>query len=212
MRRITPLAIQLICLGLIVTGSSGVAAESQLLQGKQLIDALRRGGNVVYFRHATTNPDQVDADRPDFNRCETQRNLSDAGRRMASEIGAAFKALGIRVGQVVSSPYCRTVDTAELAFGRHQVSLVMYFAMGVAKEERATQSAKLRELLSTPPSPTTNTVLVGHNANIKEAAGVWPKREGDAHVFRPGPSGFTHIGDVTAEDWARWAHEATAAR
>ncbi len=212
MRRITPLAIQLICLGLIVSGPSGVAAESQLLQGKQLIDALRRGGNVVYFRHAATNPDQVDADRPDFNRCETQRNLSDAGRRMASEIGAAFKALGIRVGQVVSSPYCRTVDTAELASGRHQVSPVMYFAMGVAKEERATQSAKLREMLSTPPSPATNTVLVGHNANIKEAAGVWPKREGDAHVFRPGPSGFTHIGDGMAEDWARWAHEATAAR
>ena len=131
---------------------------------------------------------------------------------MARDMGVAFKALGIRVGKVVSSPYCRTVDTAELAFGRHEVSPVMYFAMGVAKEERAGQSVQLRQMLSAPPARGTNTVLIGHNANIKEAAGVWPKKEGDAHVFRPGAAGFTHVGDVAAEEWGRWVREAAAAR
>jgi phosphohistidine phosphatase SixA len=213
MRGFTPLAAPLTCVVLVAVLASTVGAgESEVLQEKELVDAMRRGGNVIYLRHATTNPDQVDADRPDFTRCETQRNLSDAGRRMAREIGSAFKALGIRVGRVLSSPYCRTVETAELAFGRHEVSPVMYFAMGVAKEERASQSSKLRLMLSTPPSPATNTILVGHNANIKEAAGVWPKREGDAHVFRPGPSGFAHIGEVSAEDWARWVREVQLAR
>ena len=189
-----------------------VAAEGQMLQGKDLVDALRRGGYVVYLRHATTNADQVDADSPDFKRCETQRNLSDEGRRMAREIGSAFRSLGIPVGLIMSSPYCRTVQTAELAFGRHAISPILYFAMGIAKDERANQSATLRQMLSTPPSGATNTVLVGHNANIKEATGIWPKREGDAHVFRPGPTGFVHVGEVTAEDWTRWAHGAAAAR
>jgi phosphohistidine phosphatase SixA len=211
------ISILLVLWGLVVTlGPSVVAAEEPssrpAIHGRDLAEALRRGGYVVYLRHAPTNPTQVDADRPDFTRCETQRNLSDEGRRMARDIGAAFKALGIRVGKVVSSPYCRTVDTAELAFGRHEVSPVMFFAMGVAKEERADQSVKLRQMLSAPPAPGTNNVFVGHNANIKEAAGIWPKREGDAHVFRPVPTGFNYVGEINAEDWGRWASDATAKR
>jgi hypothetical protein len=83
-----------------------------------LIDALRRGGCVIYFRHAATNPEQADTIDPRLGRCEAQRNLSPDGRRMAAEIGGAFKTLRIPVGKVVSSPYCRTVDTAMLAFGR----------------------------------------------------------------------------------------------
>lgn len=148
------------------------------LRGKPLAEALRQGGYVVYFRHAVTNANQADADRPDFARCESQRNLSDDGRRMAHEIGIAFKTLGIGVGKVVSSPYCRAADTAELAFGRHEVSPVLYFAVGVGKEERTRQSEKLRQMLSAPPAAKTNTILVGHNANLKEATGIWPKKEG----------------------------------
>ena len=98
---------------------------------------------LVYFRHAATNANQVDADKLDFARCETQRNLSGDGRRMARDIGVAFKALGIRVDKVVSSPYCRTV-------------------------------------------------------------------EGDAHVFRPGAGGVVYVGDVTAEEWVRFAGAAAA--
>ena len=81
---------------------------------------------LVYFRHAATNANQVDADKLDFARCETQRNLSGDGRRMARDIGVAFKALGIRVDKVVSSPYCWTVETAQFAFGRNEVSPVLF--------------------------------------------------------------------------------------
>ena len=70
------------------------------------------------------------------------------------------------------------------------MSPLLYFAVGVEKEGRA---------------------LVGHNANLKEATGVWPKKEGDSHVFRPGAGGFVYIGDVTAEEWVRFSG-ATAAR
>ena len=192
------------------TASGQEPPAGQNVRGQQLAETLRGGGYVVYFRHASTNADQVDADRPDFARCETQRNLSADGRRMARDIGAAFKALAIRVDKVVTSPYCRTVETAQLAFGRHEVSRVLYFAVGIEKEERARQSQQLRQMLSTPPAANSNTVIVGHNANLKEAAGVWPKKEGDAHVFRPGPGGFVYVGDVTAEEWVRFSGAATA--
>src|SRR5258706_1572405 len=116
----------------IAFGSSAVSGQGspsgQIVRGQQLAEALRAGGYVIYFRHAATNGDQVDADKPDFARCETQRNLSSDGRRMARDIGAAFKAMGIRVDKVITSPYCRTVETAQLAFGRNEGSPVLYFA------------------------------------------------------------------------------------
>ena len=212
MWEIPPRAVVMaLCLQFVtVLGPSAFAAEDtpsgSVSGGKDLGQALRGGGYVVYFRHAATDAEQVDADHPDFKRCATQRNLSPDGRRMAYDIGRSFKILGIRVGKVVTSPFCRTVETAELAFGRHQVSNDLYFAVGVDKDERTRQSAELRRMLATPPPPGTNSVLVAHNANLKEATGTWPKREGDAHVFRPRPGGgFDYIGEVTAAEWLRWA-------
>jgi phosphohistidine phosphatase SixA len=149
-------------------------APGAILPESDLIDALRRGGHVIYFRHATTDPDQADTTDPKLGRCDAQRNLTADGRQMAGEIGAAFKALRIPVGKVLSSPYCRAVDTAKLAFGRHEVSDVLYFAIGVGKTEREQQGLALRQMLATPPARGTNTVLVAHHANLKEAAGIWP--------------------------------------
>ncbi len=39
---------------------------------------------------------------------------------------------------------------------------------------------------------------------------MWPKKEGDAHVFRPDAGSFVYIGDVTAEEWLRFAGAAAA--
>jgi phosphohistidine phosphatase SixA len=182
-----------------------------LPEGK-LIDALRRGGYVIYFRHAATNPEQADTSDPRLGRCESQRNLSVDGRRMARDIGAAFQMLRIPVGKVVSSPYCRAVETAKLAFGRREVSEALYFAMGIGKAEREEQGLALRQMLATPPGRGANTVLVAHHANLKEATGIWPKREGDAHVFRPRPDGgFAHLGGVSPEAWKRRAAVAAQA-
>ena len=49
--------------------------------------------------------------------CRTQRNLSDEGRAHARQVGEAFRAQGVPVAQVLSSPWCRCLETARLAFG-----------------------------------------------------------------------------------------------
>jgi phosphohistidine phosphatase SixA len=46
-----------------------------------------------------------------------QRNLTDGGRADARAIGAAIRSLGIPIGEVLASPFCRTRETAELIFG-----------------------------------------------------------------------------------------------
>jgi virginiamycin B lyase len=179
--------------------------QATALEGQALVDALRRGGYVIYFRHAATDQTQTDSD---LSRCETQRNLDDRGRAEARAIGQAFKALNIPVGQVFSSSYCRTRDTAELAFGRAEV---VRDISGLPDSEREQRTAALRRLLSAPPQPGTNTVLVSHGFNITAAANI-TIAEGEAAIFAPGvPEGFALIARVLPDAWSKLVEEAVAA-
>ncbi|MGB5277621.1 MAG: histidine phosphatase family protein [Gammaproteobacteria bacterium] len=171
-------------------------------QTASLIQALKSGGFVVYLRHAATDRTQVDQDRNDLTTCTSQRNLSDTGRAQARAIGEAVSALRIPIGSVITSPYCRCQDTAELAFGKSEVTDDLRFGLGDDIQQTAHLSQALKNRLSTPPAPGTNTVLVSHTANLKEAAGIWPQPEGAAFLFRPLPGvGFEYIGRVPPEAW-----------
>src|SRR5262245_18305664 len=79
-------------------------------QGPVLRDMLLAGGHVIFFRHAAT-PDYQEPSPIDFARCDAQRNLNALGRGQAFTIGEAFRELGIPVGEVRSSPFCRCMET-----------------------------------------------------------------------------------------------------
>jgi virginiamycin B lyase len=171
-----------------------------------LVDRLRRGGYVLAFRHAATDFSTTDHTR-DLRDCSRQRNLSAAGRRQARNIGRAFRRLDIPVGRVLASPFCRTRQTAHLAFGRLRSSRDLladrFFASRAAGER---QPARLRRLLGTRPPGGTNTVLVSHNFAINDAADV-SLAEGEAAVVAPGRGrrGFAIVGRVDANEWAKLA-------
>ena len=78
--------------------------------------ALRAGGLVLLFRHALA-PGNFDPPGFKLGECSTQRNLSDEGRDQARRIGAWFAARKLQATRVRSSPWCRCIDTARLAFG-----------------------------------------------------------------------------------------------
>jgi phosphohistidine phosphatase SixA len=84
---------------------------------EQVAALLHEGGVVIAFRHALA-PGTFDP--PDFKRgdCSTQRNLNDAGRAQALRIGQWLAERKLVPSAVRSSPWCRCVDTAQLAFGR----------------------------------------------------------------------------------------------
>ncbi|TAL25299.1 MAG: hypothetical protein EPN99_01850 [Frankiales bacterium] len=109
----------------------------------------------------------------------------------------------IPVGEVRASPYCRTADTAELAFGRVQRDdALLPIPEGADGEERA--EARLRELLSDEPSEG-NTVLVGHVTNLRLAVDATPE-EGGAVVLRPDGDGrFLLIAEIAPGAWQRLA-------
>jgi len=174
----------------------------RLLPLDELIDALRRGGLTLYFRHAKTDHGIDDQHPVDLSDCSTQRNLSQEGRVQAMQVADAVARLGIEIDDVLSSPFCRCRDTAQLAFGRYRVDDHLYFAVVVDREQRARQSEWLREMLSTPPAAGTNRVIVAHTANLREATGIWPKPEGVAWVIRPKGSGqYQALGKIEPSFW-----------
>ena len=96
----------------------GFSFAQDLLEGKALIEALRRGGYVIYFRHAATDWSQDDFVTADgeWTSCDParMRQLSSEGRQVARRIGEAIRRLKIPIGRVLSSEYCRTKETAQL--------------------------------------------------------------------------------------------------
>ena len=193
-------------LGLLVVGLASLAIPAgaqEPLRDHELVAAVRNGGHVFYFRHTETDHDQTDAAVVDYADCSTQRNLSPAGREQALATGEAFRALGIPVSRVVTSPYCRCVDTANLAFGHAEVSQDLAFSIRTTQVEARRLGRELRAMLATAPAEGTNTVLVAHTANLKEAAHIWPKPEGIVLVFKPvAGNNFAYIGTIKPREWA----------
>jgi len=183
--------------------------EQPLLGLDSILGQLRKGGFVIYFRHSLTEQSGRTDEEADLARCETQRNLSPQGREQAAQIGAAFRTLGVRVGTVTTSPFCRCKDTAKLAFGKFTVDGDLYFAISADAARTKELAGSLRRMLSTPPAAGMNSVIVSHTANLREAAGIWPNIEGEAYVFRPLPGGrFEAVAKVLPGDWVKAASSA----
>jgi phosphohistidine phosphatase SixA len=184
----------------LVLAAAGTAAADTLLAPEAAIDALRRGGYVLYFRHAATDMSKNDAGMTSYDDCPTQRNLVDRGRDDARAIGAAVRALGIPIGKVRASPFCRTVETAELAFGRAEKTSDA--RGGPARPDDPARYAALRRLLAQPPARGTNDVVVSHGNPFYTLAGPPYLAEGEAAVVEPRGDGFRLIARIRVEDWA----------
>jgi len=153
------------------------------LSGPALLSALRAGGFVLYFRHTSTDFGQNDDSMTTFEDCAKQRNLTDKGRDEARAIGAAIRELRIPVDRVLASPFCRTVETAMLAFGKAGKTLDL--RGWPTSNTDPDRYAPLRRHLAAPPTAGTNTVLVGHGNPFRAVAGPPHLTEGEAAVIRP---------------------------
>jgi hypothetical protein len=76
-------------------------------------NALTGDGAVLLIRHAIA-PGSGDPPGFRLDDCSTQRNLSAEGRAQAARLGALLRSKGVRVTKVMSSPWCRAIDTARL--------------------------------------------------------------------------------------------------
>jgi phosphohistidine phosphatase SixA len=198
-------AMLLVCAPCLAAPGAGTPDPANARSGAALVSALRQGGLVIYFRHADTGPAYPEQG-VDLKRCDTQRNLDDKGRWEAEQIGAQFRRLGIPVGEVLSSEFCRCRETAELAFGRYAIeaSLTGVSRASEAAPRRQLATAGLRRVLATVPRPGTNTVLVSHGYNLWDAEGFHLGTQGEAAVYRPdGRGGYALVVRLTPEQWGQ---------
>jgi phosphohistidine phosphatase SixA len=167
----------------------------------EVVDRLGEGGYVVFLRHAETDHSQKDRLGVPLTDCSGQRNLNDAGRAQARSIGESWRALELPLGDVLASGYCRTRETAELAFGR---ATIVPTLTGIPAEMVGTYTGRvraLRRMLGTKPPEGENTVVVGHIANLEAATEV-EIEEGDAAVFEPlGESRYRLLAKLPASAW-----------
>ncbi|MDX1431001.1 MAG: histidine phosphatase family protein [Gammaproteobacteria bacterium] len=193
--------------GLLACSATGARTDEQL-RGEALVEALRQGGFNIYFRHAATDwslSDHVSAP-DDWLSCDADemRQLAPAGRETSRAIGEAIRALGIPVARVYASPYCRTVETAELMeLGAVETTTdiinmraAQYFGGASAVADTA------RRRFAAKPPVGSNVVLVAHG-NVLNAAGDVYVGEAEAAIFRPdGEGGFALVARVTPATWS----------
>lgn len=137
---------------------------------------------VVLFRHALA---PGGGDPPGFrlDDCASQRNLSAEGRAQAERIGAWFRARALPVGQVWHSRWCRTRDTAQLAFGALARPEPVFDSFFAATDREASQTTAARVRLQGWQGPGL-LVVVTHQVNITALTGVWPA-SGEGMVLGP---------------------------
>lgn len=144
-------------------------------------DALRAGA-IVLFRHANA-PGVGDPQAFRLGDCSTQRNLDAAGRAQARRIGERLRAQGVTVGKVLASQWCRTLETAELAFPGRVTAEAAFNSFFQDRDNAARQTAQARRLLL-PWSGPGALVVVTHQVNISALTDSFTA-SGEGIVLRP---------------------------
>lgn len=191
------------------TGNSQVEAPRA---GDPLVAKLAAGGYVLYLRHGKTEPTFQDKqDKPDWwKSCDSRRHrpLSDEGRAQMDKLGVQLRELRVPVAKVVTSEYCRAVDSGLLLQLR---PIIQDSALNYADAQRYVQrsdvqiAAGFRALFSEQPPAGQNTLLIGHvhgfNPQIDPVFSQF--QEAEAVVMKPGGEGkFEIVGRITVDKWA----------
>jgi phosphohistidine phosphatase SixA len=146
-------------------------------------DALGNGGHVALIRHGNAPPGYGDPPGFKIDDCATQRNLDEAGRAEARMLGEAFRQHAVRVDKILSSPWCRCLETARLM----ELGPVERSWPAASSERNADRLGALKQLLADWRGPGT-LVVVTHALTIQALVGIMPVQAATVVVRpRPGP-------------------------
>jgi phosphohistidine phosphatase SixA len=195
-------------------GGDCESAASRTTLAPTVRQVLLAGGYTIYFRHASATvcvdqtglgtaattmvPDWWKSCDANCGTTATARQLDATGTTQATTIGQAFDTVGIPVGRVIASEFCRTRTTAELMDLGPAIETDQGITFFVYDE--ANRCASANALLAEVPA-TGNTAIVGHGGFSCDVLGLIGM--GEAAIFKPvsgGPSVF--ITRVLPDAWA----------
>ena len=180
-------------------------ARAETLSGAALVKALRHGGYVLVMRHASSPLAPPAAGDAEPDNAKRERQLDDAGKRTARDMGAAIRALQIPIGEVWSSPTYRALETVRLAGLPAARTVEALGDRGQSMQAASgAQAAWLRTAASQRPRAGTDMIVVTHSPNItaafgQEASGL---SDGEVLVFHPnGRTAAEPVGRIKIEEW-----------
>ena len=185
------------------------AGSATKLSGPQLIAALRRGGYVIVMRHASSPRTPPDAAHADPDNVQHERQLDELGRASAQALGDALRRLKLPLGEGLSSPTYRALETARLA----QLTATADPELAEAGHTMQTdptgsRGTWLRARTAMAPARGTDTVLITHFPNIAEAFAneAGQLEDGEALILRPdGRGSASLVARVKIDEWPRLA-------
>ena len=180
-------AIFVLLLGFSATAETAAADEAA-----KAWDALRAGGHVALMRHADAPGGFGDPPGFRVEDCATQRNLSAKGRADAEKIGARLKREGIAFEKILSSPWCRCIDTVKLMNLGTVETEATFGNVVVLRDQRETLTAGGRGLIAKWMA-SGNLLVVTHGANISALTGVSPA-SGEIVVVKGGSDRAEPVG------------------
>lgn len=201
MRLTTRLILPLLLASL--AGLANAAEPGVPISGKALLDELRKGGYIVYFRHTKTLPQHEHEARMRregrwlAEDCSTQRNLSDAGIAEANDQRDWVAKFGIPFGRAYSSSACRARIHAERVARGIELSDIL------TPPRTPEKALALRAMLNSAPAPGTNTFMFAH-CGILWGATDYDSVESETFIFRPAAPDKppTLLASIKMEDWA----------
>lgn len=173
--RISVLALALLALSLIVAPTGALADE------RDAWAALVSGSHVALVRHGSAPPGYGDPPGFKIDDCATQRNMDERGRTQAKALGEAFRQHGVPVQKILSSPWCRCLETARL-LDLGPVESVMVVASSERSPERL---VVLKQMMADWRGPGT-LVVVTHAFTVRALVGIMPE-QAETVIVRPKP-------------------------
>ena len=193
----------LLCLTAAALASTPLLSQS--LPAQTLLTRLQKGGYVIVMRHASSPRQVPDKQAANPDNVKLERQLDEAGRAGARAMGAALRSLRIPVGEVLSSPTYRAMETARLA---QLPNVRTHDELGDTGQSMQTVSGAqgqwLRDRVNRLPGDGTNTILITHSPNIASAFPDFGMvADGESIVIgRDEKGNVGPLGRIKIEEWS----------
>jgi len=172
-----------------------MTVSSAAFAAEPALEALKSGGHVFFLRHAQTTPGVGDPSNFALDDCSTQRNLNEVGKQQARDLGETLRAAEVPVAQVLTSPWCRSRDTAVIMDVGPVEDSELVASIWNDEVVKPDRSEELREVIRTWEGPG-NLILVSHGINIRRLIGR-SAGQGGGWVLKPAPEtdeGYVIVG------------------
>jgi len=179
--------------------------QGQTLSADAIVTSLRQGGYVMVMRHASSPRESPDKRTANADNVKLERQLDEAGRSGSTAMGRALRDLKIPVGDVLTSPTYRALETVRLAQLANPRTYVELGDGGQSMQGVSdAQGAWLRERATRLPKGT-NTIIVTHMPNIARAFPDWGAvADGEVVIVGSDDKGRSRpLGRIKIEEWSR---------